>query len=66
MSRQLSDYEYRPFFELGDMVYFDHYGIRLCGEVVRTYNGNPCALHVEVEGQRYEVDTHEDKVRRDE
>lgn len=50
-------------FELGEQVSFDHEGLRLTGEVVRVYNTREW-YHVEVAGQRYEVNAREDDMRR--
>ena len=63
MSRRLDDYEYQPFLELGDKVSFKYYETKLYGEIVRVYNAGTL-YHVEVDGRRYEVDLHEDKVKR--
>jgi hypothetical protein len=48
--------------ELGRTVWFDGPGgERLCGEIVRT-SSNPTYFHVEVDGTRYEVDLHNDRM----
>lgn len=66
MSRYIDRSEYRDSYQLNDRVSFMHYGTRLYGEIARTYNGNPCAFHVEVDGRRYEVDLHADELRMEE
>lgn len=50
---------------LGRQVYFNGPdGERLHGEIART-SSNPTYFHVEVFGQRYEVDLHADNMRAD-
>lgn len=58
MSRYLGEYRCSEF-ALGDRVSFDHNGERLTGKVVRVYNTR-LTYHVEVNGQRYEVNVGED------
>lgn len=56
MSRAVSNSEYSRDFELGDTVEFDGpYGERMTGEVARVYNTRTL-YHVEVNGERYEVE----------
>ena len=54
MSDLLLDFPPDTYFELGEMVYFDHGEYRLKGEVVRVYNTR-AVYHVEVDGKRYRV-----------
>lgn len=62
MSKKLSRFEWRDRWQLGDMVWFDApYGDRLYGEIVRT-SSNPTYFHVEVDGERHEVDLHQDRM----
>lgn len=52
-------------FALGDRVSFNGpYGGRLTGEVVRVYNSR-IVYHVEVDGERYQVRTDSDDMRRE-
>lgn len=46
---------------LGRFVWFDNYGSRLYGEIVRT-SSNPDYFHVEVDGRRYEVSLNGDRM----
>jgi len=50
-------------FDMGERVSFNHDGVRLSGIVVRVYNTRDL-YHVEVDGQRYEVDPRDDGMRR--
>jgi hypothetical protein len=50
-------------FSLGDTVSFDHDGDRLTGKVVRVYNSR-LVYHVEVNGERYEVEVPDDNPQR--
>lgn len=60
MSTYLYDVERE--FELGDMVWFDSPdGDRMYGEVVRVYNTRT-RYHVEVKGQRFDVNYPEDNM----
>ena len=54
MSERVPDWLTPTEFDIGDIVEFDHYGSRLCGEVVRVYAAR-CDYHVEVDGERYSV-----------
>lgn len=50
---------------LGRMVWFDGpYGDRLYGEIIRT-SSNPTYFHIWCDGQRYEVDMHQDHMSRE-
>lgn len=61
MSRIASEHP-GAWLELGRTVWFDGpYGDRMCGEIVRT-SSNPTYFHVEVNGTRYEVDLHNDRM----
>jgi hypothetical protein len=61
MSRQLSTFEWRDRWQLGDTVWFDTPYGRVRGEIVRT-SSNPTYFHVEVDGERHEVDLHADRM----
>ena len=64
MSIRLNPDEYgEPDFELGEEVSFFHKGSRLYGKVVRVYNTR-ALYHVEVDGERYQVDPRDDQMRR--
>lgn len=65
MSRRLSRSDYRDPWQLGDAVSFMSHGSRIYGEIVRV-SSNPCYFHVEVSGERYEVDLHADEMRMEE
>lgn len=52
---------FTPEFELGDIVSFHHEDKRLVGEIVRVYNSGDL-YHVEVKGQRYQVDATGDDI----
>ena len=63
MSRKLSTHEYPQGFELGDIVEFDWFSLRLKGVVVRIYMGSGNDYHVEVDGKdRYEVNRYADNM----
>ncbi len=63
MSRAYRGYDYEnDWLALGRMVWFDGpYGERMHGEIVRT-SSNPTYFHIMADGQRYEVDMHEDRM----
>ena len=68
MSKLYSGYDYENnWLRLGAFVWFDapYDGGRLFGEIVRT-SSNPTYFHVMVDGQRYEVDLHQDRMSREE
>ena len=58
MSRKVE----REPWQLGDTVSFLYYNQRLIGEIVRV-SSNPTYFHVEVDGERYEVDLFQDEMR---
>jgi hypothetical protein len=64
MSVRLSPSEYgEPDFELGEEVSFYYRGSRLYGKIVRVYNTRTL-YHVEVDGDRYQVEPHADQMQR--
>jgi hypothetical protein len=62
MSRMIDD-PYPNDFELGEIIEFDSDGERLRGRVVRVYSTR-LNYHVEVDGQRYEVEVPDDNPKR--
>lgn len=62
MSRYLGE-DYSTEFSLGETVSFDNDGDRLTGKVVRVYSTR-LLYHVEVDGERYEVEVPDDNPRR--
>lgn len=64
MSHRLDPDEYgEPDFEMGESVSFFHKGSRLYGKIVRVYNSR-LLYHVEVDGERYEVEPGTDQMQR--
>ncbi len=64
MSNLIPPGSYEQRFELGDWVNFNHGEHRLHGRVVRAYNSGD-VYHVEVKGERYEVDRCDDCMSKD-
>lgn len=63
MSKKLEDFNDTDFM-IGEIVSFDHRGVRLKGTVVRAYNSR-LIYHVQVNGDRYEVEVGVDDPRRE-